>query len=322
MTYNFCTLFDKNYIFRGLAMYFSLKEHCQDFRLWILCMDDIVYQQLQKMNLEKVELIKLVDLEDEELLRVKIDRTIPEYCWTLSSSLPLFILKNNSHLEFITYLDSDLYFYSSPTVIFEEIGDNSILIVRHNYSKELAYLEERSGIYNVSLVVIKNDENGLACLKWWRERCLGWCYSRFEDGKFGDQMYLNDWPSRFIGVKVSRNKGVNLAPWNLNKYNLVKKGDQIFVDEDELVFYHFHSLKMFGRDNFLNYQNFYLIRPQDEKNIYFPYLKSINELILDFSKNYSGYIYGFDKKVSFKNTIKYWLKKKLFFIFYLKSLLS
>lgn len=322
MTYNFCTLFDKNYIFRGLAMYYSLKEHCLDFKLWILCMDDVVFNQLAKMNLESIGLIKLSDLEDEELSKIKSGRTIAEYCWTLSSSLPLYIFKNNPELELVVYLDSDLYFYSSPNSIFEEMGDSSILIVRHNYSKELAYLEERSGIYNVCLFVIKNNEVGIKCLKWWRERCLEWCFSRLEEGKFGDQMYLNDWPTRFEGVKIVKSKGVNLAPWNLNKYNLTNSGNQIFVDEDELVFYHFHSLKIFGYNNFLRYQNFYLIRSEDEKLVYPPYLKSLNEIFLDFSRNYPEYGYGFDKKGNFRNRIKYWLKKKLFIFFYLKSLLK
>lgn len=322
MTYNFCTLFDKNYIFRGLAMYQSLRKHCDNFKMWILCMDDIVYDQLSKMNLEFVTPLKLADLEDSELLKVKSGRTVAEYCWTLSSSLPLYVFKNNPGLESLAYLDSDLFFYSSPAPIFDELGDGSIYIVRHNYSKELAYLEARSGIYNVSLVLVKNDKNGLECLKWWRERCLEWCFSRLEDGKFGDQMYLNDWPKRFSGVKITKNKGINLAPWNMNKYAVRKIDDKIYVDEDELVFYHFHSFKMFGPNDYLPYQNFYIIRPAEEQVIYQPYKDEITRLAAEFKQKYPEYKYGFDKNMSWKTWMKYMLKKKLFVFFYLKSLIQ
>lgn len=322
MNRNFCTLFDKNYIFRGLALYYSLRKNSDSFVLWILCMDDQVYDQLFQMKLESVRLIKLKDLEDEKLLAIKPGRTISEYCWTLSSSLPLHVLKQDASMSEVTYLDSDLYFYSPLEKIYEEMGDKSIFIIRHNYTKELQYLEERSGIYNVALVVIKNDEEGIKCLNWWREKCLEWCFSRLEDGKFGDQMYLNDWPERFKGVCVSKNKGVNLAPWNINKYHLSKNENGIFVEEDRLVFYHFHSLKMFAYNDYLLYQNFYLMRPQDEMLVYNKYIQTLNEIMKDFENNYPTYNYGYDKRPGFMTNLKYWLKKKLYIIFYLKSLLK
>ncbi len=56
----------------------------------------------------------------------------------------------------------------------------------------------------------RND--GELVRSWWEERCLEWCYARFEDGKFGDQKYLDDWTSRFNKqVHVLKNKELMLA---------------------------------------------------------------------------------------------------------------
>src|SRR5439155_1472389 len=57
------------------------------------------------------------------------------------------------------------------------------------------------------------------------------------------QKYLDDWPSRFQRVAVLQHKGANLAPWNLANYTIRANGDRVLVDEDPLIFFHFHRLR-------------------------------------------------------------------------------
>jgi hypothetical protein len=71
----YVTLFDSNYLTRGLVMYRSLLRHAGEFHLWIICFDDLAYQILQQLNLEKVTLVSLSEFEDSELLRIKPQRT-------------------------------------------------------------------------------------------------------------------------------------------------------------------------------------------------------------------------------------------------------
>ena len=85
----FCTLFDRNYLYKGVAMYKSLESICSSFHLFILCMDDDTYDTLKLLGLENCSLIRLVDFEDEQLLQAKQDRSRAEYCWTCTPSLPL-----------------------------------------------------------------------------------------------------------------------------------------------------------------------------------------------------------------------------------------
>ena len=69
---------------------------------------------------------------------------------------------------------------------------------------------------------------------------MEWCYARLEEGKFGDQKYLDDWPERFNGVHVMQNKAAGLAPWNIQKYDC-QPGPK--VDGTQAIFYHYHGLK-------------------------------------------------------------------------------
>lgn len=316
MTYNFCTLFDKNYAFRGLALYDSIIKYCPNFKLWILCLDLECYDILEKMSLKNTVLVKLSDVEDEKLLEAKANRNHGEYCWTLGSVFTNFVIKNNSELDHITYLDSDIYFYSSPQVLYEEMANDSVLIIKHNYERKLKYLEARSGIYNVALVIFKNNKDGLAILENWSNNCLRWCYNRYEDGKFGDQMYLDVWPQNFKGVCVSKNIGADLAPWNVGKYKISVSNGKIFVDEIPLVFYHTHTLKILASDKFELYSSFYSISPVIEKIIYEPYTKNITNFINQVKLVDRGFNYGYKLPETFKDKIKQRIKRLIVLIYF------
>src|ERR1035437_8426146 len=123
--YNFCTLFDSNYFTRGVALYYSLEKNCPDFHLFIFAFDPRTYDLLKGMALNKATIISLKEFEDDDLLRIKLSRSIAEYCWTCTSSTILYVLEK-SNVESCTYLDADLFFYSSPKPIFEEMGSRSI----------------------------------------------------------------------------------------------------------------------------------------------------------------------------------------------------
>ena len=242
--FNFCTYFNSNYLTQGLTLYRSLLRQDIQFKLWVLCFDNQVYQTLNKLNLKEIVPILLKDFEasDEELLKVKAGRTLIEYFFTCTPSLLLYVLKHNPSIDIISYLDADLFFFSNPSPIYEELGNHSILIVRHNFHpchKEA----EIYGIYNVGLLSFRNDDIGRQCLYWWRARCLEWCYDRVEDGRYADQKYLDDWPTKFLKVAVLQNKGGGLAPWNIRNYSLCLKNNKLLIDSQELIFFHPHGLR-------------------------------------------------------------------------------
>ena len=247
MQNEFCTLFDLNYLPRGLVLYRSLERHCRDFRLRVFCMDTRTKEILDRLNLSRLTAIGLDELEahDHELLSVKPTRTQVEYCWTATPAVCAFVLDTEPELDAITYLDADLMFFRDPEPIWREFGDDSVLIVPHRYAPQWQPHEETSGTYNVEFMTFRRDERGTEALHWWRDRCIEWCYFRFEDGKMGDQKYLDDWPERFEGVHVLENPGGGLAPWNVERYELARQNGSVLVDDSELVFYHYHSLRLY-----------------------------------------------------------------------------
>jgi SAM-dependent methyltransferase len=247
MPYEFCTLFDSNYLPRGLVLHRSLVEHCPEFQLRVYCMDQATARVLDELALPGVRVLRLEELEthDRDLLEVKPTRTPVEYCWTATPAICLHALETEPEIAEITYLDADLMFFSTPDPVFEELGDASVTIVPHRYALQYQALERESGTYNVEWLTFRRDAQGLEALSWWRERCLEWCYFRYEDGKMGDQKYLDDWPERFGGVHVLEHPGAGLAPWNVSQYALAEHDGRVEVDGRELVFFHYHSLRLY-----------------------------------------------------------------------------
>jgi hypothetical protein len=248
---HYCTYFDSRYLVRGFALFSSLREQSKEpFTLWILCFDDLTFQVLERLSLTEVKLIPGERLEvwDKELQKAKRNRNRIEYYWTCTPILPLYVLSEDPTIDLITYIDADLFFFGDPQPLFEELGDKSILIFEHRYVPEYAVDESVSGKYNVGMISFRKDKNGLKCLHWWRERCLEWCLNRSEDGKFGDQKYLDEWPTLFDGVVVSQHKGADLAPWNLANYSLRPLNSSLLISGKPIIFYHFHGFQKVGKN--------------------------------------------------------------------------
>jgi len=268
---HFVTLFDLLFLPQGLVLHRSMERHAGNYTLWILCMDDEVHEILSLMKLPNVQLLQLSLVETKELKRVKPERTVGEYCWTVTPFAPKFVFKADISVKKVTYLDADLWFRKSPAPIFQEFNKSGkdVLITDHAYSPEYD-LSEKSGQYCVQFTTFTR-EGGETVRKWWEERCIEWCFARFENGKFGDQKYLDDWPERFPEqVHVLSNQGWTLAPWNANRFPYSNG-----------IFWHFHELRLTEKQSKLlvQFTTSYSIPPITRKQIYEPYLEDLRVVI-------------------------------------------
>lgn len=267
----FTTLFNSYYLPKGIAMIESLSQHCDDFHLYVFAYDEKCYAYLQKQNYPNVTVLSLSHLEQHfpQLLEVKPSRTLAEYCWTTTAFTIKYCLENYK-IDHCTYIDADLYFFANPRVLVEEMGDNDILLTEHRYAPRYEYQSRNSGKYCVQFLTAKNNANGRKVIDWWKDACHTWCYNRYEDGKFGDQKYLDDWTTRFHGVHVLQNLGGGLAPWNVAQYDL---------STIEQVFYHFHYFRSSAIWGLYEYIfGPYELQAEAIKSIYEPYLKSISRI--------------------------------------------
>ncbi|MBS4022849.1 MAG: hypothetical protein KGZ79_10605 [Dethiobacter sp.] len=272
---NICTLFTKDYLIQGLALYYSLKKYTPRFRLWVLCVDNTAYNMLKRMNLADITLVRLEHIRDERLAKIQRDRQKHEFCWTLKASFVTYLFNNNFNLDSLLYLDADLFFFKDVRAIYTEWADHSIFLTRQWLSPGW---QKKAGRYSSGLIGFKRDENGMKCLRLWRRKCLNWCYDRRENGLWGDQKYLDDWPRLFSNIKISDNKGINAGPWNINKgYEVHTEGGNIYFDNRQLICYHFSGFEIITEHEF-ELCNRKRLSLKAEK-IYCAYLEELREII-------------------------------------------
>ena len=282
---NFCTLFDKNYLPKGLALFESLQAHCKDWVVYVLCLDEFTLNYLNTSKIKNMMPIALSELEnfDKELIIAKQNRTFIEYYFTLSPCFPLFLLKKIPTLKWICSLDADIYFYDNPQVIFNDFEDNySILITPHKFTKELL-AREKYGVYNVSFQAFKNNDIGLKCLDTWRSQCIDWCYNVYDidNQRYADQKYLDTWLTDYPNkVMVLDDSVSGLAVWNINNYVLNYQNNHLFSDGKRLIFYHFHRLNVINKSWIQNSFTAYGVNENKclDNFIYKPYI----DLLLNF----------------------------------------
>lgn len=276
---NYCTLFDQNYLSRGLALHSSLVRHGNDFRLFILCLDRPTFNALSALALPRVELIPVEAVADwdRDLQAARPNRSAPEFYLTCKPVLFRYVFANFDGVDRITYLDSDLYFFSDPGAAEQEFADSAIALTSHRFPSRLAYMK-RAGEFNAGWVSVSAAAEGRRFLEWWRARCIEWCRVLFEETRFGDQKYLDQVPGLFQNVVSVSHPGLNAAPWNIDGLRVDASETGVTIEGRPLIAFHFHGMKRVVPRLYDSGLYTYGVRLAGvvRQNIYRPYLKELS----------------------------------------------
>lgn len=290
-----CTICDKNYFAKGLALHHSLyRASLTELILYWLCLDDETYERLHNMDLPGVVLVRVSNMDNyydlpaiRKLPNTNWGDEYTNFCWRITPIFINFLLKHfiptNAKL---IYADSDIYFYHPVQLILDVVGTRSVGIHTHRFSRPFDDNIE-TGWYNVGVMVFTNNETGNRVSDRWIE----WIINPHTDlykkyGTCGDQKWLNLFIPTFgqdnICVFDEDGDCGHLAPWNCNgvthprKYYVMYKGR-----EQPVVFFHFSHFTVENgkwRDSFHGEWN-----PASDPNVrvyYQQYFETIQSLTM------------------------------------------
>lgn len=253
-----CTIISKNYLAQARVLAKSYRANNAN-RKFFVCLVDRIDGFFDPKD-EHFELISAEELNIPNFKNICFKYSIMELNTAVK---PFFIeyLFNRYNLEKIIYLDPDILITDNLDKLFLLLDKKSILLTPHITAPindgfkpdELNFLG--SGVYNLGFIGLSKSDTTHKLLKWWQKRLLRYCYSDMTQGLFVDQIWLNFAHSFFEGVQVIKEPGYNVAYWNLQERNIDKKGNQFFVNNKPLYFFHFSGFIPTESQNISKYQN-------------------------------------------------------------------
>ena len=286
---HFVTLFNYNFLPQGLAMINSLKDNTKCI-VWIICLDEKVYEFLKKKDLNYAKLVKLEELENSMKEDYRKSRSFIEYCWMLTPFSIKYVLRHDPSIEELTYVDADVFFYKKINPIFDEFkkSNKDIFITEHGYH-EKHDKSETSGRFCVQFLTFKNNNIGEIIREEWEKKCIESTTIDHSKNIVGDQKYFDELYNRYSNnFCISKNLSFFQAPWTLDRFK-----------PEDAILYHFHSLRIL-KDKIRLYAG-YNHNENIITKIYFHYIKILKEILeenkLKFNQTSSGENENFFKKL-------------------------
>jgi len=273
----YCTHFNIRYLNRAIALHESMEQNAGDYHLFMFAFDDVSVRALEKLALPHVTVVPYGEFENEELLELKARRSFKEYMWTVTAFIIGHVFEH-FNVTACTYIDADIFFFGDPEPVFHEREDFSAIITEHRYHPKYDQTAT-SGRFCVQFNTFTRSPGSQQILRAWQRSVAEWCYDRQEEGKFGDQMYLDEWPGKYPGVHIATHPGIGVAPWNvLNCRDLSEQDGRVSFltpsgERSEVIFYHFHGVSLFSA-RVAELGNFILKKPVTGQ-LYRPYLEAI-----------------------------------------------
>jgi hypothetical protein len=244
-TKHICTYFDFNFLPRGLALYNSIKKFHSDFILYVLAFDKETYDFLINLNYENIKPISFEVYNSYFNTNQDKFADRKQYFFSATPNICLYLFEEEKSIDLLLYLDADVFVFNSLDSLYAEVTDSSIAFCSHRFPPLFNLLSRNYGRFNVGVNFFRRTDSGMKCLREWKKECDDWFPDKpgYPLKFFSDQIFLDQWPSRYPDVKIVENIGVNVAPWNVANYRFAQKNNRFFINEYPLIIYHFSSLK-------------------------------------------------------------------------------
>ena len=266
---NYFTVLNKYFIPQLILLNQSMRKNIKNFNLFIIAIDLETINELKKIKFYNSQIVLFDHIsKDKDYINIKKERSIAEFCSTVTPYIFNQILNKHQNLKYLIYIDTDMFFFKNPEKKINDflLSNKSAYLTKHNFDNNSKHLEKNNGTFCVQFNIFKNNKMGKLIIKDWTEKCKEWCFYKSKNGKFGDQKYLEAWKDRYIN-QLYIEKDINFigAPWNKD-----------IISINKLYLWHFHSLRVIDINTVMLAHGYYF-KKEIETFVYNNYINCLKK---------------------------------------------
>jgi hypothetical protein len=242
------TSITKSYLPKARVLAKSMKHFHPDWTFVLLYSDDLPAGfDLQLEPFDEVLTIEQLGLPNWKAWA--FGHAVVELC-TAVKGPAAELLAQRVGVNKIMYLDPDIKVFSSLASLDERLNTHEILLTPHllDIEHDINAIQDneisalKHGVYNLGFFAARTSGQGLDFIRWWAARLTHFCRDDIPNGLFTDQRWCDLAPAFFSGLGIVRDRGCNVATWNIAHRSLSKNDiGEFFVANTPLRFYHFTS---------------------------------------------------------------------------------
>lgn len=301
------TIVATNYVGLAQALEESIKKYNANIDFYIIVADEPTIEIQHKFNKNTLIAKEILQYDTSKWYEMAFKYNLTEFCTSIKPASVLYFFEKG--YEKVSYFDPDILTFNNLGYIWNNLDYYDAIVTPHILTPEVDYtgnLREIkllfSGVFNMGFGAYRNTNEIILFLKWWKRRLEDYCFGDSNLNLFTDQKWVDMLPC-FLGNKllISRNKGLNVAPWNFHERKIILKEGVPRVlhrnnieSEDDLLFVHYsgYNYKTLLSGEIIQ-QNIFEIKQYDDLiylfNAYEKALKSVDINIFineSYSYNY------------------------------------
>jgi hypothetical protein len=263
----FGTIVARNFLPFARVLARSLREHHPELPMFVALTDGterdrnpVADGERGEPHIEPFELVPLEALAIPDLRQVCFGYTRQQLAICAKPYLLSFML-GRGHTGAL-FLDADIMVLDRLDPLIEAVASHAIAVTPHLVSasdgqastaRQLNILQ--SGTYNGGFIGVSASAEAARFLSWFADRLQTHCRHNVDDGMHFDQRWLDLVPIYFEDVALVRDRGCNVAHWNVPERDLRWVGGRAMVGDEPCRFFHFSGFDPESPDIVTRYSN-------------------------------------------------------------------